>query len=69
MATDTEYCSGCGATLETTWRVCPICGCETRSLRRRCHDHPPAGSDMHWLDWHRGHGCHLDDGQPRSPGA
>lgn len=30
---------------------------------RRCEDVTPAGFSGHWREWHRGHGCHLDDGK------
>lgn len=31
-----------------------------------CSNMAPAGFTGHWRDWHRGHGCPLDDGRPRS---
>lgn len=35
----------------------------------RCEQFSPAWFRGHWRDWHRGHGCHLDDGKPRRPSA
>jgi hypothetical protein len=32
----------------------------------RCGDWSPPWFKGAWRDWHRGHGCNLDDGQPRS---
>lgn len=34
-----------------------------------CGDPTPPWFVGHWRDWHRGHGCALDDGQPRSARA
>jgi hypothetical protein len=34
-----------------------------------CTDHTPSWFVGHWRDWHRGHGCDKDDGQPRSDAA
>jgi hypothetical protein len=31
-----------------------------------CTDHTPSWFVGNWHDWHRGHGCDLDDGRPRS---
>lgn len=31
-----------------------------------CPNMAPAGFAGHWRDWHRGHGCPLDDGRQRS---
>lgn len=31
-----------------------------------CHDYSPAWFTGRWRDWHRGHGCRLDDGKPRT---
>jgi len=31
-----------------------------------CTNYSPAGFTGRWQDWHRGHGCPLDDGKPRS---
>jgi hypothetical protein len=39
------------------------------SRHRPCHNYSPAGFAGHWREWHRGHGCHLDDGKPRSAHA
>ena len=36
---------------------------------KRCTDHTPSWFVGHWRDWHRGHGCDQDDGQPRSEAA
>jgi hypothetical protein len=30
-----------------------------------CRDFAPAGFPGHWREWHRGHGCRLDDGKGR----
>lgn len=32
-----------------------------------CTDFAPAGFAGRWQRWHRGHGCNLDDGKPRTP--
>ena len=37
---------------------------EARGIR--CRDFTPPEFTGRWRDWHRGHGCHLDDGKPRS---
>lgn len=34
-----------------------------------CHDYSPPWFTGRWRDWHRGHGCRLDDGKPRSQEA
>jgi len=34
-----------------------------------CTNYTPTGFTGHWRDWHRGHGCDLDDGKPRSATA
>jgi hypothetical protein len=34
-----------------------------------CHDYSPPWFTGRWRDWHRGHGCRLDDGKPRSDEA
>ena len=34
--------------------------------RPQCKDYSPPWYGGRWRDWHRGHGCHLDDGKPRS---
>jgi hypothetical protein len=31
----------------------------------QCINYSPPWFKGHWRDWHRGHGCHLDDGKPR----
>lgn len=31
-----------------------------------CRNNSPAWFTGRWRDWHRGHGCNKDDGQPRS---
>lgn len=31
-----------------------------------CNDFSPAAFKGRWRDWHRGSGCTLDDGQPRT---
>lgn len=31
-----------------------------------CADFSPQGFAGRWRDWHRGHGCDLDDGKPRT---
>lgn len=31
-----------------------------------CKSYSPPWFKGRWRDWHRGHGCYLDDGQPRS---
>jgi hypothetical protein len=35
--------------------------------RQPCHNYTPSGWYRHWREWHRGHGCALDDGQPPPP--
>jgi hypothetical protein len=35
----------------------------------RCHNYSPPWFTGRWRDWHRGHGCQLDDGKPRSAEA
>lgn len=37
--------------------------------RPQCNNYSPPWYGGRWRDWHRGHGCHLDDGKPRSYGA
>jgi len=37
-----------------------------RTVSKSCTDHTPSWFVGHWRDWHRGHGCDQDDGQPRS---
>lgn len=37
--------------------------------KKPCTDHTPPWFVGHWRDWHRGHGCDRDDGQPRSAKA
>lgn len=32
-----------------------------------CKNTSPPWFKGRWRDWHRGHGCNLDDGRPRSP--
>ena len=39
----------------------------TPSTRKPCSNYEPAGWYLHWREWHRGHGCELDDGQPPPP--
>lgn len=39
------------------------------SARPLCTDFAPWWFTAHWRDWHRGHGCDRDDGQPRSAEA
>lgn len=34
-----------------------------------CTSGTPSWFTGHWRDWHRGHGCDRDDGQPRSEDA
>jgi hypothetical protein len=34
-----------------------------------CTNDTPRWFTGHWRDWHRGHGCDRDDGQPRSDTA
>jgi hypothetical protein len=34
-----------------------------------CRTYCPPEMRGHWRNWHRGSGCSLDDGQPRSPGG
>lgn len=36
------------------------------ATRPRCRDFVPALFRFHWREWHRGHGCELDDGEPQS---
>jgi hypothetical protein len=36
---------------------------------KTCTDPSPRWFVSHWRDWHRGHGCDLDDGKPRSTAA
>lgn len=36
------------------------------AMKDACNDLVPAGFTGHWREWHRGHGCNLDDGSPRS---
>ena len=38
-------------------------------LNESCTDHTPSWFVGHWRDWHRGHGCDKDDGNPRSSAA
>jgi hypothetical protein len=38
-----------------------------QSTRKTCSNYEPAGWYTHWREWHRGHGCELDDGQPPPP--
>lgn len=35
----------------------------------RCQNYSQPWFKGHWRDWHRGHGCHLDDGKARRPQA
>lgn len=51
----------------THWMTLPETPQEER--RPRCNDYTPSWYWAHWRDWHRGHGCHLDDGKPRRPHA
>lgn len=37
-----------------------------QAMKPRCNDWSPPWFRGAWRDWHRGHGCHLDDGKPRS---
>ncbi len=32
----------------------------------RCTNWAESWYKGHWRDWHRGHGCNLDDGKPRA---
>jgi hypothetical protein len=34
----------------------------------KCTNYAPIGFTGHWRDWHRGHGCDLDDGTSSLPG-
>ncbi len=36
------------------------------SPRPVCTNNSPSWLRGHWRDWHRGHGCDLDDGKPRT---
>jgi hypothetical protein len=49
----------------------PLLLAEVRRLRALmhpgCSDFSPLWFRGRWRDWHRGHGCSLDDGHPRSP--
>lgn len=38
-----------------------------RAAMPECLDHSPSWFAGRWKDWHRGHGCNKDDGQPRTP--
>jgi hypothetical protein len=38
-------------------------------MKKNCSDNTPAWFIGHWRDWHRGHGCHQDDGLARSAEA
>jgi len=33
-------------------------------MGERCENPCPRSYSGHWRDWHRGHGCDLDDGKP-----
>ena len=33
----------------------------------RCSNDSPPWFTGRWRDWHRGHGCDKDDGEPRTP--
>lgn len=33
-----------------------------------CTNQTPSWFTGHWREWHRGHGCDIDDGKPRSTG-
>ena len=35
----------------------------------QCRNMSPPWFTGRWRDWHRGHGCNLDDGKPRSDEA
>jgi hypothetical protein len=37
------------------------------TTREPCSNYEPAGWYTHWREWHRGHGCERDDGQPPPP--
>lgn len=37
--------------------------------RHECADYSPPWFTGRWRDWHRGHGCRLDDGKPRNADA
>jgi hypothetical protein len=34
-----------------------------------CTNYSPSWFVGHWRDWHRGHGCNMDDSKPRSDAA
>lgn len=42
---------------------------ETDTPKKPCTNPCPSWFTGHWRDWHRGHGCAQDDGNPRSPAA
>jgi hypothetical protein len=39
------------------------------ALTKPCTNGTPPWFHGHWRDWHRGHGCDVDDGKPRSERA
>jgi hypothetical protein len=42
---------------------------EGRKKKETCRNFSPPWFTGRWRDWHRGHGCNLDDGKPRSAAA
>lgn len=51
--------------------TCARCGKERETEVQtessgQCKDMTPPGWVGRWRDWHRGHGCELDDGKPRT---
>ncbi len=44
-------------------RGCRLCDCNGVPIEERCPNMSPGWFRGHWKEWHRGHGCNLDDGK------
>lgn len=65
-----HFCRKCERRVDRgmgAWRFCPDCGArltdDAVTARPECRNYCPPGYTGHWNNWHRGHGCHLDDGR------
>lgn len=55
-----------GATFDLPADLC-VLSIVVESTGQPCSNHSPSWFTGRWRDWHRGHRCDKDDGDPRTP--